>query len=429
MKSPPFSYRTATSTAEATEVLAEFGAAAAVLAGGQSLLIDLHFRRAHPAVVLDINPAGTDLSGTGAASELGQLRVTDGWVEIGALVRHRQLEQGTAGQPGQGARRAGRATGQAPPGRAPPGRAAPGQGAFDDPLARLCALAARHIAHPPVRVRGTFAGSIAWAHPSSEWCALAAAMDAEIVLASMRGTRTVPASQWFTGRHQTRRRPDELVTAVRMPLLGPGTGVGFAEHRRTHASFAMAAALTAVSVTEGRVNWARIGMASAADVPVRARAAESVLAGQPVSEQLVAEAADAAAAAAEPVPEPHCSPAYRRQALRVMVQRSLRQAVFGQAVQGQAVLGQAVLGQAVQGQAVLGQAEEPAYPAHPWAAGDPGAEQRADGARSNGHRPRERPAGQESADGPREGPSDGPSDGPDGSGDEPGSQDEPGSWA
>jgi carbon-monoxide dehydrogenase medium subunit len=419
VKSPPFSYRTATSTAEATEVLAEFGAAAAVLAGGQSLLIDLHFRRAHPAVVLDINPAGTDLSDAGAASELGQLRVTDGWVQIGALVRHRQLEQGTAGQLGQAA--SGQAaSGQAASGQAAsrqgiPGQGIPGQDAFDDPLARLCALAARHIAHPPVRVRGTFAGSIAWAHPSSEWCALAVAMDAEIVLASTRGTRTVPASRWFTGRHQTRRRPDELVTAVRMPLLGPGTGVGFAEHRRTHASFAMAAALTAVSVTEGRVNWARIGMASAADVPVRARAAESVLAGQPVSEQLVTEAADAAAAAAEPVPEPHCSPAYRRQALRVMVQRSLRQAVFGQAVPGQAVLGQAV----------LGQAEEPAHPGPSWAPRDPGAEQRADGGRSNGHRPRGRPAGQEPADGPREGPS----DRPDGPGDEPGSQDEPGSWA
>jgi hypothetical protein len=247
----------------------------------------------------------------------------------------------------------------------------------------------------------------------------------------------VPASQWFTGRHQTRRRPDELVTAVRMPLLGPGTGVGFAEHRRTHGSFAMAAALTAVSVTEGRVNWARIGMASAADVPVRARAAESVLAGQPVSEQLVAEAADAAAAVAEPVPEPHCSPAYRRQALRVMVQRSLRQAVFGQAVfgqavpgqavpgqavPGQAVPGQAVPGQAVPGQAVPGQAEEPSYPGHPWAPRDPGAQQRADGARSNGHRPRGRPAGGEPADGPPDKPQDGPQDGP-------GSQDEPGSWA
>jgi len=308
VKPPPFRYRAVASVAEATELLAELGTHAAVLAGGQSLLIDLHFRRARPEMVVDINQL----------SELAQLQVADGWVQIGALVRHRELEQGQLGQGAAGPAGGERATGG---GRATGGSA--------DPLGRLCALAARHIAHPPVRVRGTFAGSVAWAHPAAEWCALAAAMAAEMLLASAAGTRTIPASQWFTGRHQTARRPDELLTAVRMPLLGAGTGVGFAEHRRTHASFAMAAALTAVNVTEGRVNWARIGMANAADVPVRARAAESVLAGQAVSEQLLAEAAEAAAAAAEPVPEPHCSPGYRRQALRVMVQRSLQQAVFG----------------------------------------------------------------------------------------------------
>ena len=321
MKPPPFRYRAVASVAEATELLAELGTRAAVLAGGQSLLIDLHFRRARPEMVVDINQL----------SELAQLQVADGWVQIGALVRHRELEQGQLGQgtgaPGGGTR-ATNGTRAADGTRATDG----GGGATDgsaDPLGRLCALAARHIAHPPVRVRGTFAGSVAWAHPAAEWCALAAALEAEMLLASAAATRTIAASRWFTGRHQTARRPDELLTAVRMPLLGAGTGVGFAEHRRTHASFAMAAALTAVSVTEGQVNWARIGMASAADVPVRARASESVLAGQAVSEQLVAEAAEAAAAAAEPVPEPHCSPGYRRQALRVMVQRSLRQAVFG----------------------------------------------------------------------------------------------------
>ena len=329
MKPPPFRYRAAASVAEATELLAELGAHAAVLAGGQSLLIDLHFRRARPEMVVDINQL----------SELAQLQVADGWVQIGALVRHRELEQGQLGEGagpcgggrataggGQATGGGGRATGGGGRATAGGGRATGGSA---DPLGRLCALAARHIAHPPVRVRGTFAGSVAWAHPAAEWCALAAAMEAEMLLASAAGTRTIPADQWFTGRHQTARRPDELLTAVRMPLLGTGTGVGFAEHRRTHASFAMAAALTAVNVTEGQVNWARIGMASAADVPVRARAAESLLAGQAVSEQLVLEAAEAAAAAAEPVPEPHCSPRYRRQALRVMVQRSLQQAVFG----------------------------------------------------------------------------------------------------
>jgi aerobic carbon-monoxide dehydrogenase medium subunit len=285
VKSAPFDYRAASSVVEAVSALAEAGSVGAVLAGGQSLMIDLHYRRQRPALIVDIN----------RISELGRLSVVDGQMEIGALVRHRQLEHASLG----------------------------------DPLERLLHLAARCVASPPVRARGTFAGSIAWAHPAAEWCALAAAMNAEMVLASVPGIRTVPAAEWFAGRHQTSRRPDELLTAVRMPLLGAGTGVGFAEHRRTHGSFALAAALAAVRVAEGRVTWARIGLAGAADVPLRAHSAEAVLTGQEVSDDLVAEAADAAAAALHPVSEPGCSPAYRRQALRVMVRRSLQQALSG----------------------------------------------------------------------------------------------------
>jgi aerobic carbon-monoxide dehydrogenase medium subunit len=283
VKPASFDYRAASSAGEATSALAEAGSDAAVLAGGQSLMIDLRYRRQRPGLIVDIN----------RASELGRLSVVDGQVEIGALVRHRQLENASLG----------------------------------DPLERLLRLVARYVAHPPIRARGTFAGSIAWAHPAAEWCALAAALDAEMVLASVPGLRAVPAAEWFAGRHRTSRRPDELLTAVRMPLLGAGTAVGFAEHWRTHGSFALAAALAAVRVTDGRVSWARIGLAGAADVPLRARAAEAVLTGQAVSEDLVAQAAEAAASAAQPVPEPGCSPAYRRQALRVMVQRSLQQAL------------------------------------------------------------------------------------------------------
>jgi aerobic carbon-monoxide dehydrogenase medium subunit len=285
VKPASFAYRAVSSVAEAASALAEAGSAAAVLAGGQSLMIDLHYRRQRPALVVDIN----------GVSELGRLSVADGRVEIGALVRHHQLEDAHLG----------------------------------DPLERLFHLAAPYVAHPPIRARGTFAGSIAWAHPAAEWCALAVAMKAEMVLASSAGTRTVPAAEWFTGRHQTSRHPGELLTAVRMPLLGAGTGVGFAEHRRTRGSFALAAVLAAVRLTDGRVSWARIGLAGAADVPLRAHAAEAVLTGQAVSEDLAAEAAEAAASSVQPVPEPGCSPAYRRQALRVLVRRSLQQALAG----------------------------------------------------------------------------------------------------
>jgi carbon-monoxide dehydrogenase medium subunit len=283
VKPPPFGYQPATSVAEAVDVLAAEGNDAAVLAGGQSLLIDLRYRRVRPRLLLDIN----------RVAGLAGVEGDETAVRIGALVRHRQLE------------------------RLP----------LADPLAVLLARAARHVAHPPVRTRGTLAGSVAWAHPAAEWCAITAGLAGTVETASTAGTRLVPAADWFTGRHRTSRRPDELVTAVWLPRLGPGAGVGFAEHRRTHGSFALAAAAAVVRVSGGRVSWARIGLANAGETPLRAVPAERVLTGQPVSAGLLAAAAERAAADAQPVPEPYCEPDYRRQVLRVLVRRSLEQAV------------------------------------------------------------------------------------------------------
>jgi aerobic carbon-monoxide dehydrogenase medium subunit len=287
VKLPPFAYRAVSSVAEATDILAKAGQEAAVLAGGQSLLVDLRYRRTRPRLVIDINPV----------RGLGGIETREGALRIGALVRHRELEE-------------------------PSG---------DDPVRRLLALAARHVGHPPVRTRGTLAGSVAWAHPAAEWCAVTAGLAGTVETASASGARWVPAAEWFTGRHRTARRPGELVTAVWLPLLGEGTGVGFAEQRRTHATFAVAAAAAAVRVTAGRVTWARIGLANAAEVPVRAMAAEELLTGGEVSDGLLAAAADAAAADADPVAEPDCSPEHRREALRILVRRSLRQAVAADA--------------------------------------------------------------------------------------------------
>lgn len=286
MKPPPFAYKETGSLDETTRVLSDNGDRAAVLAGGQSLLIDLRYRAVHPRLVLDINQV----------RELEGIEAGDGQLRIGALVRHRDLEN------------------------------APVEG---DGLGQLLSTAARHVAHPPVRARGTFAGSVAWAHPAAEWCAITAGLGGVVELRSVTGQRAVPAAEWFTGRHRTARRPDELVTAVRLPLLGPDAGAGFAEHRRTHASFAMAAAFAAVrrAAPGSVITWARIGMANAADVPVRARAAEDMLTGEEPGRDLLDAAAESAAAAADPVAEPHCPAEYRRHVLSVLVRRSLEEAM------------------------------------------------------------------------------------------------------
>jgi aerobic carbon-monoxide dehydrogenase medium subunit len=288
MKPASFEYLAPPSVAEAVAALAEHGPAAAVLAGGQSLLIDLRYRGSRPALLVDIN----------RVEALSRLSVGAESVHIGALVRHSELERAR----------------------------------FADPLADLLRRVAPYVAHPPIRARGTFAGSLAWAHPAAEWGALAVALDAQVELSGPAGSRLVPAHQWFRGPFRTDRRPDELVTGVRLPRL-PGAAVGFAEHRRTHGSFALAAAVVAVAVSvEGtgrRVASARIGLANAAGVPVRASAAEEVLRGQPPAPELLREAAARAGAQADPVAEPYASVAYRRHVLGVLVRRALAEAVAG----------------------------------------------------------------------------------------------------
>jgi carbon-monoxide dehydrogenase medium subunit len=305
MKPAPFDYLAPGSVPEAVAALAEHGPEAAVLAGGQSLLIDLRYRRRRPALLVDINRIAT----------LSQITTGTGAIHIGALVRHADLE------------RAG----------------------FSDPLAELFRRVAPHVAHPPIRARGTFAGSLAWAHPAAEWGALAAALGAEVELSGPAGSRQVPARLWFRGAFTTARQPDELVTGVRLPLLAPDTVVRFAEHRRTHGSFALAAAVVAIRIgrgaevgggvigrgaevggeitAEGRVEWARIGLANAAEVPLRALAAEEVLLGQRPTPELLREAAAQASAEADPIGEPYASVAYRRHVLKVLVRRCLTEAV------------------------------------------------------------------------------------------------------
>jgi carbon-monoxide dehydrogenase medium subunit len=285
MKPAPFEYVAVRTAAEAVRALAGPGEAR-VLAGGQSLVPELNFRTVRPGRLVDINRVA-GFAGLEADPTSGVLRVRP-------LARHRAFE-----------------------------RPAPGSGA----LGELLAAAARHIAHPPVRARGTMLGSLAYAHPAAEWPAVAVALAAEFDLTGPAGIRSVPAGQFFTGPFRTARRPDELLTEARLPLLPAGTGVGFAELRRTRASFAQLAVAAAVIVRDGTVRRAWLGLANAADRPVRALAAERALAGQPATAVSYAAAgAEAAGSDADPRPQPYTDLAYQRHAIAVLVVRALMQA-------------------------------------------------------------------------------------------------------
>lgn len=234
VKPPPFGYRAPDTVDDALAALSESGAV--VLAGGQSLLLELAYRDSRPSLVVDIN----------RVSALSGLDHSPAFVRIGALVRHRELER----------------TDRHP-----------------DAVRRLLAMAAPLVAHPPIRVRGTFCGSVAWGHPAAEWNAVLTGLRGTVHLSSAAGSRDVPAAGFFLGDRRTQRRPGELVTAVSLPTWPTGSGVGFAEHRRTHASFAFVAAAVALTAQSGRLTRVAVGLAGVADTPVTGDDFEAALIG------------------------------------------------------------------------------------------------------------------------------------------------------
>jgi carbon-monoxide dehydrogenase medium subunit len=281
MKPGRFEYLAPTTLDEALEMLAERGEEATVLAGGQSLIPAMNFRLATPAALVDLNRAGG----------LADVYVDGDDLVVEALVRHRALEDVATG----------------------------------DPLNRLMARMSRFVGHLPIRERGTFVGSIAHADPAAEWCVLAAALDATIVVRSKRGERRIRAAEFFEGPFTTARTPDEIITAVRVPLLGSG-GIGFQEKSQTAGDFATVATMATLRIEDGVVVEAHLGVAGAEGRPVRCERAEESLVGAGPEPGALAAAAHVAAENVAPISDALCSADYRRHLVEVLMGRALRDA-------------------------------------------------------------------------------------------------------
>lgn len=270
---------------EALELLHEHQDDAKVLAGGQSLVPAMNFRLARPAVLVDI-------------ANLAALETIDcsdpASVTVGARVRHLDLERNTIG----------------------------------GPLGRLLAEAGSLVGHYPIRVRGTFGGSLAHADPAAEWCALACALDAEMHCRSVSGRRVVAARDFFEGMiFTTSLAADELLTGVHLPRLGGGHTVGVAEFSRRWGDFAVVVVVAVLESAGDRISEARIALGGVAGGPVRAAGAEQVLAGEAPTESVIAAAAEVAAADVEPTSDIHGSAEYRRDLVRTLVVRAVHRAL------------------------------------------------------------------------------------------------------
>lgn len=219
MKPAPFDYARPESRRELLKLLAEGGAEARVLAGGQSLMAVLNMRLAQPRLLVDL--AGV--------SELDYVKVDDGVLRVGAGVRQATLLR----RPTLAA--------EVP----------------------LLAAALPWVGHFQTRNRGTVCGSVAHADPSAELPLCLTTLGGEVVLESLRRQRRVPASEFFQGVLTTARRDDELISEVRFPLRGENERFGFTEVAMRHGDFAIVA-LSAVA----RGRKVRIGVGGVADRPV-----------------------------------------------------------------------------------------------------------------------------------------------------------------
>jgi carbon-monoxide dehydrogenase medium subunit len=184
----------------------------------------------------------------------------------------------------------------------------------------------RHIAHYPIRTRGTFCGSLAHADPASEWCLTAVTFDAEIVAQSARGRRVIAADDFFEGLMSTTLSEDELLVEARLPLLSDDSRGGFYEFSRRAGDYALSMALVTYRLIDGVIVQPRVGLGGVEARPRRIAEAEAALAGKTPSDAVFRAAAEAAAEVVDPLEDLQASAAYRRDLVRAVTRRALERA-------------------------------------------------------------------------------------------------------
>lgn len=279
MKPVAFEYCRADTADEAVALLAEFGNDASVLAGGMSLGAMLNMRLVRPKAVIDVN----------RVTALAEIAARDGAVETGALVRQADALR-------------------------------------SDIIVRevpLLAEALPHVGHYQTRSRGTLGGSVAHADPSAEIPLCLVTLGGTVVLRS-RGTRRVPAVEFFAGVLTTARQPDELVVALDWPKRRPGAGYAFDEIAQRHGDFAITAAAAMAEVRGGIIAALAFGLGGVEDRPIAPDVARFV--GAPANEntarEIVAEIADRVT----PIEDLQGTADYRRNLARVIGAKVISQA-------------------------------------------------------------------------------------------------------
>jgi CO/xanthine dehydrogenase FAD-binding subunit len=282
MKPALFDYSAPTSVAEAVALLAD-DPGAVVLAGGQSLIPAMNLRLASPSRLVDIQHI-PDLRG---------ITVEDGRIVVRAMTRHRELEQSEA--------------------------------AFAaNPVIRE---AMAHVAHVPIRNRGTVVGSLCHADAAAEMPMVLVLTGGAVVAEGPGGRRTIAAEDFFQFHMTTTRAASELIVEARFPVLPAGAGAAFDEFTRRHGDYAIAAVGAIVGFDgDGRADRVSIAACGIASRPVRLREAEARLTGTRVEDADLAAAGEAAKAAVTAPDDMHATTSYRQRVAATLVRRVVARA-------------------------------------------------------------------------------------------------------
>jgi carbon-monoxide dehydrogenase medium subunit/2-furoyl-CoA dehydrogenase FAD binding subunit len=283
MKPCAFEYFNPQSVQEAIELLDRYGDEAKIIAGGQSLVPMMNFRLARPEILIDIS----------AIKELEYIKTEGDELVIGALARERDIEQ--------------------------------------SPLVLekwpFLSKAISFIGHSAIRNRGTIGGSLVHADPSAEIPTSLCALNGKVKVVGPSGEKILEPEEFFLTYLTTSLEPSDLLVEVRIPALPEKTGWSFGELSRRSGDFAIVAVgILLFTETPGVCREARISMGGVASTPVRAEEAEALLAGQKITEKLIAAAAQQAAEETDTEPDYHASAEYRMDMARVFVKRGLQEA-------------------------------------------------------------------------------------------------------
>jgi carbon-monoxide dehydrogenase medium subunit len=281
----PFTYVRPRSVAEATAALQVHGAAARVIAGGQSLLLAMKERLERPSALVSLR---------NVPEVRGVSYEEDGTLAVGAATTYWELQTADL-RPGSHS---------------------------------LLAVVAADVADVPVQRMGTVGGALCQADPTFDFPLAAVAADAEVELASTSGTRRLPASEFLQGPYKTSLAEGEVLTTIRFPAGDTGARCAFVKHRLRRFDPAIVSVACILSVgVDGRVESARVACGAVGPVPIRATAAEELVTGKVVSDEIARQAGEQAAEGIDFMAGSMVfPPEYKRDVLPALVARALRAA-------------------------------------------------------------------------------------------------------